>query len=400
MKKLIAFLLVAVMCLSFVACNNESGTAETPSNGENTENNSGSTSNTTTNENDSTNDGTTNEDETTNDTTNGDEITNDATTEDTSENEELEEKYNWVIERLNAYEKEGYFSHDDMKVMEDDAFLYLYNKLKELGGYKDCEDYIAKFIIVPNALVRVIRETTDNFGQTKTEIDEQYYYNENGKCAELDDFFKLIDFRGTPNLDPVLYDYEYSEDNHISGIRIYSSANLTIFKIKFEYDANGNIVKAIVQTGDSEYTNTYTYNEKNQLLTADIARFPYITFGDVGYASNLNGIMGITAYGHKAEYEYDDFGNLVSVTRNPYREKNNPLSLDTSSFFTDKYIYDENGLLTQHMTSWRNYDDTGASIEVYTYDEYGKILSAEVTEGDETFTLVYHYKTLCYYTGK
>ena len=39
MKKLIAFLLVAVMCLSFVACNNESGNTETPPNGENTENN-------------------------------------------------------------------------------------------------------------------------------------------------------------------------------------------------------------------------------------------------------------------------------------------------------------------------------------------------------------------------
>ncbi len=43
MKKIIALLLVAVMCLSFVACNNESGNTETPSNGEDTENNGGST---------------------------------------------------------------------------------------------------------------------------------------------------------------------------------------------------------------------------------------------------------------------------------------------------------------------------------------------------------------------
>ena len=75
MKKLIALLLVAVMCLSFVACD-ESGTAETPSNGENTENNGGSTSNTTTNENDSTNDGITDAEDSSNDTTNGDETTN------------------------------------------------------------------------------------------------------------------------------------------------------------------------------------------------------------------------------------------------------------------------------------------------------------------------------------
>ncbi len=46
MKKLIALLLVAVMCLSFVACNNGSGDTETPPSGENTENNGGSTNDT------------------------------------------------------------------------------------------------------------------------------------------------------------------------------------------------------------------------------------------------------------------------------------------------------------------------------------------------------------------
>ena len=52
MKKLIALLLVAVMCLALVACNNESGNTETPPSGENTENNGGSTDDTT-NDNDS-----------------------------------------------------------------------------------------------------------------------------------------------------------------------------------------------------------------------------------------------------------------------------------------------------------------------------------------------------------
>ena len=40
MKKLIALLLVAVMCLPLMACNNESGDTETPSSGENTKPNS------------------------------------------------------------------------------------------------------------------------------------------------------------------------------------------------------------------------------------------------------------------------------------------------------------------------------------------------------------------------
>lgn len=39
MKKLIALLLVAVMCLSFVACDDESGNTETPPSGESNENN-------------------------------------------------------------------------------------------------------------------------------------------------------------------------------------------------------------------------------------------------------------------------------------------------------------------------------------------------------------------------
>ncbi len=45
MKKIIALLLVAVMCLSFVACGG-SGNTETPPSGENTENNGGSTNDT------------------------------------------------------------------------------------------------------------------------------------------------------------------------------------------------------------------------------------------------------------------------------------------------------------------------------------------------------------------
>lgn len=53
MKRFIALLLVAMMCLAFVACD-ESGNTETPS-GENTENNGGSTNDNTTNENDSAN---------------------------------------------------------------------------------------------------------------------------------------------------------------------------------------------------------------------------------------------------------------------------------------------------------------------------------------------------------
>lgn len=66
MKKLIALLLVAVMCLSFVACD-ESGNTETPPSGENTENNGGSTNDNTTNEN---NDDSTKDDSTTSDTVN------------------------------------------------------------------------------------------------------------------------------------------------------------------------------------------------------------------------------------------------------------------------------------------------------------------------------------------
>ena len=43
MKKFLTLLLVAMMCLSFVACGGESGNTETPSSGENTENNGGTT---------------------------------------------------------------------------------------------------------------------------------------------------------------------------------------------------------------------------------------------------------------------------------------------------------------------------------------------------------------------
>ena len=84
MKKLIALLLVTIICLALVACNNESGNTdttsssgntETPSSGENTENNGGVTNDNTTNKDDTPNDETTNKDDTANDTTNEDDNT-------------------------------------------------------------------------------------------------------------------------------------------------------------------------------------------------------------------------------------------------------------------------------------------------------------------------------------
>ena len=60
MKKIIALLLCAVMCLSFVACNNESGNTETPPVGENTDSNV-LTNDTTNDDTFATNDDTTNE---------------------------------------------------------------------------------------------------------------------------------------------------------------------------------------------------------------------------------------------------------------------------------------------------------------------------------------------------
>ena len=347
MKKFFALLLVAVMCLSLVACGGKSGNTETPSSGENTESNGDSTSN----------------------------------------NTNLQKRYNKIIEMFNKYVENGWFrSPTDDRLEDQAATEYLYNEFKALGNYKDCETYLEKFIVIPDALSRITYTETDNFGQTTECTAATYSYSKFGECPTLTNIFNFlnIDYEGVESSD-IDYNYLYDENKRLSGIEVYNGK--IFIQVALEYDSKGNIVKAHFITAEEKYTNTYTYDESNRLISADV-----IYRASVYYSHLFEGYF--------ARYEYNE---VEKLSRKIIYDRD-WISLEPSD--SPRYIeysYNENGYLIQMREGYDDSNQAGTyrwiETEVYTIDENGNILSANVTRNDATTTYTYHYETQYVYKG-
>ena len=55
-----------------------------------------------------------------------------------------------------------------------EALLFSYNWLTEHSDYKDCADYLLRFVMVDNALTNIIKQTTDVFGQVNEKVEKTY----------------------------------------------------------------------------------------------------------------------------------------------------------------------------------------------------------------------------------
>jgi hypothetical protein len=334
MKKLIALLLVAVMCLSFVACGESGGS--------------------------------------TNDTNNRlDEAT-------------LQVKYYHAVNELSRYMNVEVAWNDSNEIlMGNEAALYLYNEFKALGNYKDSADYFNRFLVLDNALTKITKKVTDAFGNTKESDYRNYRYNSYGECLSLSELFALIGL----NLSSAYssYTYEYTNDGKIAFINVYLEGS-QIFKIALSYNTNGNITEAYYQTGnDSGFTNTYTYDENQRLISAD-KKTGTVGLG-YGYAVSTNG---------KHIYTYDTNGNLIKESFNGDRAPNLmempiPYAQETT------YVYDSNGFLIEKSISANG---SLQSTSVYTNDENGNIVSEQLTQSGKTDTLIYYYETLYIYQSQ
>lgn len=328
MKKVWIFLLIAVMCLSMVACD-----------GENTENN-GNTNNDTNNQ--------------------LDEAT-------------LQAKYDHAINELSRYLSVNVAWNDSGEALfNNEAAHYLYNEFKALGNYKDSADYFDRFLVLDNALTKIKKKETDAFGNTKESDYKNYEYNSYGECTAQSELFELI---GLNLIDGwSYYTYEYANDGKIAFINVYLDGS-QIFKIALTYDTNANIIEAYYQTGnDSGFTNTYTYDENQKLVSANKQKVSLML--GRGYELVSNG---------KYTYTYDTNGNLIKELFNGQYEQ------ETT------YLYDSNGFLIEKTVS-----ENGSlrTTSVYTNDENGNIVSQQLTQSGKTDTLIYYYETLYIYQSQ
>lgn len=254
----------------------------------------------------------------------------------TTEGTEIEEKYQFVSERI-------LFSTIDYDIK------LFYNLVKELGDYKDSETYLSYFTEYKDGCVSVKEVRYDSFGQKLESNYDSYYTFEEDDGS---DPYDLLNFLGEE------YSYEreivMNDDGTVNSVTwVHGNEAYVFCKATFEYDRNGSAVKAHFQHSDgTEWTNYYEIDSVGRIVWAYIVYIFYTDRAD--------------KYDHGYEYyiqqfEFDDDGK---ITGEYFYTPNEP-GEDTEIYVEyTEYIYDENEVLVSVITYY------GKGI--FIVDEHGK----------------------------
>ena len=282
----------------------------------------------------------------------------------------------WGLGSFHDYENSAF-------LQPKDALAFSYKWLNEHKDYKDCADYLQNFVLVEDTLTKIKKQTTDVFGQVSETVSETYYYDNEGNCFQFSDLYKTFEFIHVFDIaEEYIKECQYDDNGKLISADLYQRNNVGVLgtKITFVYDERGNLTEAaFVHYDGTSWSNTFTYNESNQLMTAKYK-------GDLNFSYFKPGYEG--SYYHLFQYEYDEQGQLsktMAETKFAY-----PVQLR----FYNEYIYNEDGQIVEiHYSDHK---------EVYTYREDGQIAYIESVPSDtgiaQSYKLVYHYEDLlCYH---
>ncbi|MBQ7309581.1 MAG: hypothetical protein IJW87_05325 [Clostridia bacterium] len=399
MKKIILALLALALSISLCACGGNTDTDDT--------------------ENTTTGEKTIETTESTTETTN-----TSATTETTVQTESEEEKqlkatkarYDKAKENLADYLEDGYCYVSGQGTLRNNAALeYLYKEFEACGDYENSAEILSRFTVFPDMLTSITNTTTDNLGNVKESTYETYKYDEKG-TSQNDPILELLGISG------YAYDFEYAYDDtdRIISVKLVMYDSLSAI-ITPEYDESGNIVKATIQTNDSTYTNTYTYDEQNYLIAAE--KYVCDSWGDWNstpysytYSYDANGNLAEESYSYTDYYEYtttyiyNENDDLINKVFYGYGQNSNG---DLIKMVDDSYgyEYDANGYLVMKKETYtkypgKDYERQTITQFLYTNDENGRPISAELIEtvdGKNYYAsqiLTYNYETLYFYNAE
>ena len=385
MKKIFSLMLSFALCICICSCTNSGTTQNTNSN-----------------------------DVTTPENINTAVTTNAVGTDDT------EKQYSKAKENLERYLNSGFLYDDNRQYCRDNAALeYLYNKFISFGDYKDSKNILARFSVQPNLLTSITNLQVDNLGNTKETDYKSYEYDRMGNVISDSDHPVLDKLLITLNRFDVSgsLEYEYDGDDIIS-IKVshgYGAAKTLYATITPEYDANGNATKATIKMNTDTYISTYTYDSENRIISAksyQIDRlhnkshscdytYQYDNKGNLVKSSMLlDHTNNVEDYELQIAYFYDADDRLVKEEQKMnYADDNFRKDYTTVC----EYEYDNNGYLIKLTKN----DTLGSFTEfIYTNDASGRPISAQLIEKENdtskyaSQTLTYKYETLYFYNAE
>ena len=408
MKKIISALLALAFCISLCACggNTNTDSTENTTTGEKTIETTESTTKATTK---------------TTDTSATTETT--ATTAQTESEEEKQLKqtkarYEKANEYLAEYLEDGEFRNDDTRVWYEGnaAREYLYKEFEACGDYEDSAEILSRFTVLPDMLTSITNTRTDNLGNVSERTYASYKYDEKGTSHD-DPIWELLGISGYSDD----FEYAYDDTDRIISVKLVDGKTVGAI-ITPEYDANGNIVKATIQTNDDTYTSTYTYDAQNRLISAekyvcDSLRYRNITPYSYTYSYNASGNLIKECYSYtddrddynerKTTYSYDAIGDLIKKSI-VYNYTFGSINQSTKYEYEYEYEYDTNGHLIMMKETYTNFTYNIKAITqfLYTNDENGRPISAELIETEDgknsyaSQILTYNYETLYFYNAE
>lgn len=346
MKKSIALLMGTILCFSLMACD---GTGE-------------STANSTTN-----------------------------STVGEQEESLIETQYLEIKEYLNNLSV-VYDYESEQGLTGQDALHFAYTWFNEHSDYKDCADYLVNFTVVDDALTKITKQATDAFGQVEESIYTTYSYDENGKCFQLSDLYDTFEFINVIGVsEGVIKDCQYNHSGKMVSAELYGGLNEDSIglKINIVYDERGNLVESnFIQYDGKSWSNTYTYNESNRLLTKKVSGV---------FTCSLVFVFWEPYY---SEYQYNEQGNLAKIIRYRYNNVFDYVMQDQYTF--SEYTYNEDGQIKEIKTFTHTPYPNQEWKNVYTYDEKGRISYIEYiplgTTSGLPYKLTYHYEDIIVYT--
>ena len=251
-----------------------------------------------------------------------------------------------------------------LSLIETKEYTQAYALLKELGNYKDSEQYISKFHYVPTSIIKNCYGETENITISLGD-------------NNLPETILVVDeYEGDRYEDK--YEYTYDSNGNITLLIITDDIG-DISTITYEYDTNGNVTKSRYE----DATTIYTYDNRGNLIREQGA-YSGITYT---YDANNNLIKETNDYGSFTTYIYDNNNRMIQSI----------YYIDESRIIAStEYAYDTNGNLTQKVEtniSGITYP-VGAKITYnYTYDANGNLIESMegVTDNDPGWKTTYTY---------
>ncbi len=206
-----------------------------------------------------------------------------------------------------------------------------------------------------------IHYTYDKLNRLKSVIKENdtytNYYDNLGRIAKL-----------TSNAYDYLYEYDFAK-----RLSTYKYGN---YSTNYDYDKDNLVDKKIEKLSNTEYTYNYEYNKELALTkltnNGNVFNYNYDILGRLD-SQNINNNY-ITKYkyitsGNKTSTVIEEVNDNGTIYNYSYDKLGNITEVKKDNTLTNKYYYDMYSQLIKEDDLVRN------ETKVYTYDNYGNILS-------------------------